>query len=493
MIVSGSRVGIGTETPAYTLDVQGYISIGTMGTAYILNNNDTNTHIKLGGGGVPGLDGMTFTCGGKAMLTLDENGLDTVTVGTTGDATDFKVMTANTDYALYVSGGTDRVGIGTSTPDHELTVAGNVSASINISASSFYGDGSNLTGISGGGGAPTGAQYITLSVNSDLSAERVLTAGSGISITDGGAGSTITVATTASPIHAPWISGSTNTYSSMASTTTNITITGANLTSTSVISFDSQFATDGHSIGSVTFNSPTEIVVPITTGTTGGQYTMTITNTDGLSTSVTNAYRVSTHQLYALDSIGKFTSIDDMAYGADSFGGDTWTGIHGTTTAGWNAGCRSVAQINNSDSAYVQWQMDTASPGNASWHLLVGLGYVDDDSVILGPVYGWAPWQWYHHSGGTQVYNGPTEGTEYTNWGLDWTAGRMMRVEVNSGTVTFKYSDNDGASWTTEYTSTTTVDIASNSNLVVAISVYSAHGYAATPENLKIYGSLTNT
>ena len=146
-----------------------------------------------------------------------------------------------------------------------------VSSSVNISASAFYGDGSNLTGI-------------------------------------------------ASPIHAPWISGSTNTHSSMASTTTNITITGANLTSTSAISFDSQFTTDGHSIGSITFNSPTEIVVPITTGASSGSYTMTITNTDGLSTSVTDIYQVSTHQLYALDSIGKFTSIDDMTYGADSYG-----------------------------------------------------------------------------------------------------------------------------------------------------------------------------
>ena len=131
LFATGSgRVGIGTSTPAYTLDVQGYISIGSNGTAYIINNNDINTHIKLGGSGVPGLDGMTFTCGGKAMLTLDENGLDTVSIGTSGDATDFKVMTANTDYALYVSGGVDRIGIGTSTPASTLDISGSVGTNI---------------------------------------------------------------------------------------------------------------------------------------------------------------------------------------------------------------------------------------------------------------------------------------------------------------------------------------------------------------------------
>lgn len=46
------------------------------------------------------------------------------------------------------------------------------------------------------GGAPGDATYVTLSTNGTLTDERVLTAGSGISITDGGAGSTVTLATT---------------------------------------------------------------------------------------------------------------------------------------------------------------------------------------------------------------------------------------------------------------------------------------------------------
>ena len=49
----------------------------------------------------------------------------------------------------------------------------------------------------GGGGAPTTATYVTLTTNGTLSNERVLTAGTGVTITDGGAGSTVTVAVTA--------------------------------------------------------------------------------------------------------------------------------------------------------------------------------------------------------------------------------------------------------------------------------------------------------
>mgnify|MGYP000647433119 CR=1 FL=1 len=54
-----------------------------------------------------------------------------------------------------------------------------------------------VTASGGGGGAPTGASYVTLGTDATLTAERVLTAGSGITLTDAGAGSTVTVAVTA--------------------------------------------------------------------------------------------------------------------------------------------------------------------------------------------------------------------------------------------------------------------------------------------------------
>ena len=55
-------------------------------------------------------------------------------------------------------------------------------------------------GSGGGGGAPSGAEYVTLLANGSLTNERVLTAGTAITLTDAGAGSTVTVGVTAGTI-----------------------------------------------------------------------------------------------------------------------------------------------------------------------------------------------------------------------------------------------------------------------------------------------------
>jgi len=52
---------------------------------------------------------------------------------------------------------------------------------------------SSVSGSSGGGGAPTDAQYVVMALDGDLSAERVLTAGTDVTLTDGGAGGNATV------------------------------------------------------------------------------------------------------------------------------------------------------------------------------------------------------------------------------------------------------------------------------------------------------------
>lgn len=74
--------------------------------------------------------------------------------------------------------------------------------SLTVDVETFAGSGSRsdwtirVDGEQGpeGGGAPDDASYVTLATNTGLSSERVLTAGTGVSLTDAGAGSTITVA-----------------------------------------------------------------------------------------------------------------------------------------------------------------------------------------------------------------------------------------------------------------------------------------------------------
>ena len=52
-----------------------------------------------------------------------------------------------------------------------------------------------LRGVGGGGGAPTDSEYVTLALDGGLSDERVLVAGVGLALTDGGAGGNVTLKT----------------------------------------------------------------------------------------------------------------------------------------------------------------------------------------------------------------------------------------------------------------------------------------------------------
>ena len=79
-----------------------------------------------------------------------------------------------------------------------LNVIGNGVFVGNLTVSGTIYDGSgnaySTGGGGGGGGAPTTARYVTLATDSTLTQERVLTQGTGITISDGGAGSTVTIA-----------------------------------------------------------------------------------------------------------------------------------------------------------------------------------------------------------------------------------------------------------------------------------------------------------
>jgi len=152
LVVSGSAVGIGTATPDYTLDVAGDIGVDQ----YIYHNGDANTHINFTD------DQIVLKAGNISMVKMEEKSSapHEVTINDGSNNIDFVVKgngSGEGNPGMKFDASTNRLGInGVGTPDHTLTVDGDISASINISASAFYGDGSNLTGI-GGGGSPAGS------------------------------------------------------------------------------------------------------------------------------------------------------------------------------------------------------------------------------------------------------------------------------------------------------------------------------------------------
>jgi hypothetical protein len=121
-----TKVGIGTDTPNEELTVVGDVS--TTGTLYVASKvehlGDSNTYIEFAD------DSIGITAGGEQLITISESPTF-VKIGDGGDV-DFQVRTNSDDNTLYVLGETDKVGIGTSTPNEKLTVVGAISGTTNL-------------------------------------------------------------------------------------------------------------------------------------------------------------------------------------------------------------------------------------------------------------------------------------------------------------------------------------------------------------------------
>ena len=132
------RVGIAHGTPLATFDVSGSTILGrddgatvttlqVSGTAEfgdtiavgqdIIHWGDPNTKISFTN------DQIDFTAGGTTLLTLDEDAQNLVQIGD-GTDVDLKVRGLNDDFAIFVEGSSDKVGIGTSNPLQKLSVSG---------------------------------------------------------------------------------------------------------------------------------------------------------------------------------------------------------------------------------------------------------------------------------------------------------------------------------------------------------------------------------
>jgi len=150
LVVSGSRVGIGTSSPDHTLTISGSVSassdmsasafygmaLSASGDAYIGNNLFVyNNSVQLWGG-------------------LDLNSAGITATGPIADATTVS--------------GSGPAYFGSIQTSGSVTLDGGVlSSSANVSASAFYGDGSMLQGVTGsGGGASPGGDDTQVQFNS---------------------------------------------------------------------------------------------------------------------------------------------------------------------------------------------------------------------------------------------------------------------------------------------------------------------------------------
>ena len=131
-VVVMGRLGVGTDTNIKSVCVAG--DIGISGGLYELLTTDT--YLKFNN------DELRFYAGNERMLILHEDGTqDYVEIGDGGDID----VDINDD--VFIEGSSGNVGIGTTALTERLHVNGNVIVTGSVTAASFSGDGSGLTGI----------------------------------------------------------------------------------------------------------------------------------------------------------------------------------------------------------------------------------------------------------------------------------------------------------------------------------------------------------
>ena len=94
----------------------------------IMHGGDTDTKIFFTG------DMIAFMAGNTTFMTALETTQDVLTFGD-GTDIDYRFRTSGSTHNLFIQGDTNNIGIGTSTPTKELTVAGDISASGGVTAS----------------------------------------------------------------------------------------------------------------------------------------------------------------------------------------------------------------------------------------------------------------------------------------------------------------------------------------------------------------------
>ena len=124
MVLSGSRVGIGTTNPDYRLQVAGNIGVNE----YIYHNGDADTLIRFND------DKIVLKAGNKAMVTMEEKASSPheVTINDGSNNIDFVVKgngSRGGNPGIKFDASTNKLGInGVGTPEESLHVDGNIKA-----------------------------------------------------------------------------------------------------------------------------------------------------------------------------------------------------------------------------------------------------------------------------------------------------------------------------------------------------------------------------
>jgi len=162
LFAESDKVGIGTTSPTYTLDVAGDIGIDSL----LRHNDDSNTYLRFLN------DGFDVVVGGVKSINCDPSA---TRINAQNADHDFVVQTSGSpglEDAFFVEGSSGKVGIGTDTPTAVLHVSGSDAATLFSVRSDSNIDLFTVTG-SGQVGIGTPDPQTTLHIKSDVAQFRI--------------------------------------------------------------------------------------------------------------------------------------------------------------------------------------------------------------------------------------------------------------------------------------------------------------------------------